>query len=333
MSFRILGTGSFVPERAVTNAELSVLADTSDEWIRKRVGVCERRVCTTETTAEMGYRAAASALEQARVRPDDIDMILCATVSGDTVSPSAACVIQKKLGAGCPAMDINAACSGFIYMLDTAAGFFARRRVKKMLVIGAERLSKLVDWSDRGTCVIFGDAAGAAVLGEGDCYIASKLFARGNDSVIRVPAYHGSSPFYSNEPEHPYIHMNGQETFKFAVGAMAGDLLEVFELAGVTAQQIAWVIPHQANLRIIEAAVKKTGVPPERFCTNIERYGNTSAASIPLLLDEVNRERRLKNDDLIALTSFGAGLSSAACVIRWSAESGAGTDLNGSVIY
>ena len=318
MSFTILGTGSFVPERAVTNIELSELVDTSDEWISRRVGVRERRVCTTETTAYMGYAAALSALGQAGAEPGDIDMILCATVSGDTTSPSTACVIQKMLGAGCPAMDVNAACSGFIYMLDTAAGFFARSRVKKMLVIGAERLSRLVDWSDRDTCVIFGDGAGAAVLGEGDGYLASKLCARGNDSVIRVPAYHGASPFYLNEPEHPYIYMNGSETFKFAVGAMADDLLEVFRTAGVDAGQISWVIPHQANLRIIEAAIGRTGVPRERFCSNIARYGNTSAASIPLLLDEVNREGKLKNGDYIALTSFGAGLSSAACVLRWS---------------
>ena len=317
MSFVILGTGSFVPERVVTNDDLSKLVDTSDEWISQRVGVRERRVCTTETTAQMGYNAAVSALEQARVAPDDLDMILCATVSSDTQAPSTACVIQKMLGATCPAMDINAACSGFIYMLDTAAGFFSRKRVEKMLVVGAERLSRLVDWSDRDTCVIFGDGAGAAVLGVGDNYIASKLFARGNDTTIRVPASHGSSPFFENEPEHPYIYMNGQETFKFAVGAMAGDIAEVLELSELTQEQIAWVIPHQANIRIIEAAIKKTGIPKERFCTNIAKYGNTSAASIPLLLDEVNREGKLKSGDYIALTSFGAGLSSAVCVIKW----------------
>jgi len=317
MSFVILGTGSFVPERVVTNDELSKLVDTSDEWVSQRVGVRERRVCTTETTARMGYNAAMSALEQAQVEPGEVDMILCATVSGDTQAPSTACVIQKMLGATCPAMDINAACSGFIYMLDTAAGFFSRKRVKKMLVIGAERLSHLVDWSDRDTCVIFGDGAGAAVLGAGDNYIASKLFARGNDTTIRVPAFHGASPFYENEPEHPYIYMNGQETFKFAVGAMAGDLAEILELSGLEREQIAWVIPHQANIRIIEAAMKKTGIPAERFCTNIAKYGNTSAASIPLLLDEVNREGKLKSGDYIALTSFGAGLSSAVCIIKW----------------
>ena len=320
MSFSVLGTGSFVPERVVGNDELSGLVDTSDEWIFQRVGVRERRVCTTETTAQMGCNAAVAALEQAGVEPGEIDMILCATVSADTSSPSAACVIQKMLGAVCPAMDVNAACSGFIYMLDTAAGFFARGRVRKMLVIGAERLSRLVDWSDRDTCVIFGDGAGAAVLGEGSNYLASKLHARGNDEVIRVPAFHGASPFYLNEPEHPYIYMNGGETFKFAVGAMADDLNEVFKLAGVGAGQIARVIPHQANIRIIESAIRKTGVPADRFCANIAKYGNTSAASIPLLLDEVNREGKLKSGDYIALTSFGAGLSSAACVIRWGAD-------------
>jgi len=317
MSFKILGTGGFVPERVVTNGELSGLVDTSDEWISQRVGVRERRVCTTETTADMGYQAAMAAMKQAGIGPKEIDMILCATVSGDMVTPSTACSVQKMLGAACPAMDINAACSGFIYMLDTSAGFFARRRVKKMLVLGAERLSRIVDWSDRDTCVIFGDGAGAVVLGEGENYLASKLFAKGNDTVIRVPNSHGASPFYLNEPEHPYIYMNGQETFKFAVGAMASDLLEVIGLAGLAPDQIAWVVPHQANIRIIETAIRKTGMPPEKFCSNIARYGNTSAASIPLLLDEMNREGKLKDGDHIALASFGGGLSSAACVIRW----------------
>lgn len=319
MSFKILGTGHYAPERVVTNDELSTMVETSDEWIAQRVGVRERRVCTTETASELAYRAALQALEMSRTKPEELDMILCATVSADDVSPSMACMVQNMLGATCPAMDINAACSGFIYMLDTAAGFFARGKVKKMLVVGGERISRLLDWTDRNTCVIFGDGAGALVLGEGDNYLTSKLFARGGDNVIKIPNYAGMSPFYKNETPKPYIHMNGQETFKFAVGAMAGDLAEVIEAAGLKQSDIAWVIPHQANVRIIDAAGRKLDIPAERFAKNIDRYGNTSAASIPMLIDELNRDGKLHDGDYIALCSFGGGLSSAACVIRWGA--------------
>jgi len=228
-----------------------------------------------------------------------------------------ACTVQAMLGATCPAMDINAACSAFLYMLETAAGFFARGRVKRILVIGAERMSRILDWTDRNTCVIFGDGAGAMVLGCGESYLSSKLFAKGGDSVIKIPHFAGTSPFYQNETAKPYVFMNGQETFKFAVGAMCQDLVEVIGQAGLREEDISWVIPHQANIRIIDAAAKRLRIPQERFCTNIDRYGNTSAATIPILIDEMNREGRLKHGDYLALCSFGGGLSSAACIIRW----------------
>jgi len=301
----------------VTNDEISTIVETSDEWIAQRVGVRERHVCTTETAAELAYKAAEEALSRSGTKPEELDMIICATVSGDDASPSMACTVQSMLGAACPAMDVGAACSGFIYMLDTAAGFFARKKVKKMLVVGGERLSRIVDWTDRNTCVIFGDGAGALVLGEGDAYLSSRLFAKGGDNVIKIPNFGGSSPFYQNELPKPYIYMNGQETFKFAVNVMVGDLLEVIREAGLQQSDIAWVIPHQANARIIDAASRKLDIPAERFGKNIDRYGNTSSASIPILLDELNKEGKFKDGDYLALCSFGGGLSSAACVIRW----------------
>jgi 3-oxoacyl-[acyl-carrier-protein] synthase-3 len=317
MSFKILGTGHCVPSRIVTNDELSTLVETSDEWIAQRVGTRERHVCTTESTAELSAKAAVQALEMSGTTVDELDMIICATVSADDASPSLACMTQNLLGATCPAMDVNGACSGFPYALDTAAGFFARKKVKKLLVIGAERLSRLIDWTDRNTCVIFGDGAGAVLLGEGDAYLASKIFAKGGDNVIRIPQFEGQSMFNTREVRKPYIYMNGQETFKFAVNAMVGDLLEVISEAGLQQSDIAWVIPHQANARIIDAAIRKLDIPAERFGKNIEKYGNTSAASIPILLDELNREGRFKTGDYLALASFGGGLTSAACVIRW----------------
>ncbi|MBE7045345.1 MAG: ketoacyl-ACP synthase III [Ruminococcaceae bacterium] len=317
MSFEILGTGSYVPERVVTNDELSNYVETSDEWIVKRVGIRERRVCTSETTADLGYLAAKNALENSNTAPEDLDLILAATVSGDSVSPSLACMIQKKLGATCPAYDVNAACSAFLFLLETAAGYFARKKVKKVLVVGAERMSRIVDWEDRSTCVIFGDGAGAAVLGEGEGYLSSKLFSDGGDDVICIPTPGGKSPFYQGEETVPYVMMKGQETFKFAVGAMCRDVLEVMEDAGISKEELAYIIPHQANQRILDFAGKRLGIPMEKIFMNIDRLGNTSSASIPIAIDELNRNGQLKKGDLVVLTAFGGGLSSAACVIRW----------------
>jgi 3-oxoacyl-[acyl-carrier-protein] synthase-3 len=250
------------------------------------------------------------------MEPQSLDMIICATVSADNAAPSLACSIQMMLGAQCPAMDINAACSGFIYALDTAAGFFARG-AKHILVVGAERLTGLIDWSDRSTAVIFADGAGAMVLGEGDAYLSSKLYAKGNATILGIRRRSGGSPYYENEEADPYIYMNGQETFKFAVKAMCADLTDAVASAGLELKDIAWVVPHQANARIIDAAVRKLGIEPARCCGNIKRVGNTSAASVPILADELCRSGKLRDGDNIALCSFGAGLTSAACVIKW----------------
>ncbi|SHH93925.1 3-oxoacyl-[acyl-carrier-protein] synthase-3 [Sporobacter termitidis DSM 10068] len=316
MSFKILGTGHCVPSRVVTNDEMSTIVETSDEWIAPRVGVRERRVCTTETASDLAFEAAQQALAMSGTKPEELDMILCATLSADEASPSMACMMQNRLGASCPALDVNAACSGFIYALDTAAGFFARKKVKKMLVIGGERLSRLIDWTDRNTCVIFADGAGAVVLGEGDDYLSSKLYAKGCETIV-IPQYAGDSPFNQLEARKPFIRMNGQETFKFAVNAMAGDIIDVINAAGLKQSDIAWVVPHQANARIIDAASRKLDIPADRFGKNIEKYGNTSAASVPILLDELNRAGKFKKGDYLALASFGGGLTSAACIIRW----------------
>ena len=314
-----MGTGSCLPSRIVCNSELARFLDTSDEWISQRVGIRERRVCTTETTAILAHRAADNAMEKSRVKPGELDMIICATVSADNAAPSLACSVQAKLQAECPAMDINAACSGFIYALETAAGFFARG-AKRILVIGAERLTGFIDWKDRSTAVIFADGAGAMVLGDGDEYLASKLNARGNDSILCIPNCAGSSPYYTNRPAEPYIRMNGQETFKFAVKAMCTDLTYVIGAAGLTMDDINWIIPHQANARIIEASARKLGIPAERCLKNIEKVGNTSAASIPILADELWRSGKLRRGDYIGICSFGAGLTSAACIIKWKGE-------------
>lgn len=318
MSFAILGTGSYAPPRVVTNDELSTFLDTSDAWIQERTGIRQRHVCTTETASDLAARAAQAALERAGVAPEELDLILCATVSCEYINPPMSCMVQKKIGATCPALDVNAGCSVFLYMLETAAGYFARGTVKKMLVVGAEQMSRIVDWTDRSTCILFGDAAAAAVLGEGDNYLASTLYAKGDDQVIRVPTAVGNSPFFTGERPHPFLHMNGQETYKFAVHALSRDIQTVLEKAGVKGEEVRWVVPHQANRRIIEAAGRRVkGIDGEKFFCNIDHYGNTSAASIPLALDELSRTGRLDKGDLVALAAFGGGLSSGACLIRW----------------
>ncbi len=318
MSFRILGTGSFLPEKIVTNDDLSHMVETSDEWITKRVGVKQRRVCTTETVTDLGAEAARLAMESAGIRPEELDLIIATTISADTISPGLGGMVQNRLGARCPAFDMNAACPGFLFGLDVAAGFFARKAVKKVLVVSAERMSGLLDWTDRSTCCIFGDGAGAAVLGEGDNYLASELHTQGGDDIISIPTWWNNSPFYRNELPKNKVNMAGQETYKFAVTSMVNDIRSVMEKAGITGEQVRAVIPHQANYRIInEARRRLPEIAPEKFFVNIEKYGNTSSASEPILLDEVNRAGILRPGDLVILSAFGGGLSSAASVIRF----------------
>ena len=318
MSFRILGTGSFLPRKVLTNDDLSHMVETSDEWITKRVGVKERRVCTTETNTDMGVAAALAALEDSGVKPEELDLIIGATISADTISPGLAGMVQNRIGAACPCFDMNVACPGFLFALEVADGFFVKKTVKKVLVVSAERMSGLIDWTDRSTCVIFGDGAGAAVLGEGDSYLASELHTAGGDDVISIPTWWDNSPFYEHQLKQNKVNMAGQETYKFAVSSMVRDIQSVMAKAGITGEQVKAVIPHQANYRIInEARRRLPEIAPEKFLINIQRCGNTSSASEPILLDEANRQGLLQPGDYVVLSAFGGGLSSAASVVRW----------------
>ena len=318
MSFKILGTGHFVPKKIVTNDELSNFVETSDEWITKRIGVKQRHVCTTETTLDLAEGAARNALEMAGVKPEELDLIVATTISPDSVSPGVACMVQHKIGAKCPAFDMAAACSGFVFALDMVAGYFARGAVKKVLIVSAERLSSLVDWTDRGTCCIFGDGAGAVVLGEGSGFLSSHMTTYGGDEVIDIPTSLSSSPFYQNEVKKALIFMNGRETYKFAVKAVPDEIEKNLQIANLTPEDISWVVPHQANYRIIqEASNRFPSIDRDRFCVNIERYGNTSSASIPILLDELNRSGKLKTGDKIVLVGFGGGLTCGGAILQW----------------
>jgi 3-oxoacyl-[acyl-carrier-protein] synthase-3 len=321
MSFSVIGTGNAYPARCVKNDELAQLVDTSDEWIRTRTGVKERRVLTSETLEDIAYDAAARALEDAKVAPEELDLIVCSTIRNDYITPSLACMLQRRLKATCISLDINAACSGFIYALDVADGYFARKRVKKVLVVAAEAMSKMVDWTDRATCVLFGDGAGAVVLSEGDDLLSLRLSANGNAESLGIPNFEGNSPFSTVQGRPQCVYMTGQDVYKFAVNALCQDLEAVIEAAGVKQQDIAYVLPHQANIRIIEAAINKLSISGDKYLKSIDRFGNTSSSSIPILLDECRRKNMFSKGDLLALSAFGGGFTSGACILRWCKES------------
>lgn len=319
MHFKITGTGSYLPEKILTNDDLSAMVETSDEWITQRVGISERHVSTHESAADMAIEAAKAALLSSGTDPQELELVIAATLSGDTVCPTVAGWVGKALNVTCPAFDLNSACSGFVFALETAAGFFARG-VKKALVIGTERLSKLVDWTDRSTCVIFGDGAGAAVLeacGEDEGMLASVLHTMGGDDVINIFDFPGISPFYEIKERKLGIKMEGQATFKFAVNAFTHDITEACARAGIAVEDLDWVIPHQANLRILSMAAKKLGLPQEKVYTNLSKVGNMGAASVPCALDWIRREGKLKPGDKVAIAAFGGGLSDGAIVFRW----------------
>ena len=317
MSFSILGTGKAVPEYVLTNDELSTMVETSDEWISTRTGIKKRHICKEETITELCVQAAEEAMSNAGVTAKELDFIICATLRGEYITPSQACVVQKELGATCPAFDINAACSGFIYALDVAAGFFARGRVKKVLVIALDNLSNIVDWKDRNTCVLFGDGGGAAVLGEGDALLSIEITAKGDTDVLKCPHGENTSPFYKHPSEHPYLYMNGPEVYKFAVVSMVKGIKRAIKNAGLKEEDIDWVIPHQANIRIIETAVSKLKIPSERFIRTIAEYGNTSGGSCAIALADSEKKRIFKKGDNIVFCAFGSGLTTGSCVIRW----------------
>ncbi|NDC75605.1 ketoacyl-ACP synthase III [bacterium] len=317
----ILGTGSHVPERIVTNDDLAQLVNTSDEWIQTRTGIRERRLAGPgETTTSLALGAARAALADAKIEASAIDLLIVATCTPDLPMPATACLVQTALGlpATTACFDLNAACTGFVYALDTAWALLASGRYRHALIIGAEKMSSAIDWNDRTTCVLFGDGAGAAVLGPapaGSSIVATKLGAiPGTSELLLIPGG-GSSPLAPDAPRH--IQMKGKEVFKFAVRAMDEVCRDLLSPLGLTPLDVALVVPHQANLRIIHAIAEYLELPHDRFFANVDRYGNTSAASIPLALDEARRAGRLQRGDLILLVAFGAGLTYGGALVRW----------------
>lgn len=318
---KIIGTGSCVPDRIVTNDELAGVVDTSDSWIQERTGICRRHISVKETTSELAAEAARAAVLDAEILPEDLGLIIAATSSADTVMPTVACRVQAALGnRSAVCFDLNAACSGFLYSLNVAHSMIKSGLCSTALVVGAENMSKTIDWTDRGTCVLFGDGAGACVLqASDDGWISTVSGADGLRGDVLTYAGNTLHNFLTAplSGETPYMKMDGQAVFKFAVKTVPACINSLLEQAGCRKQDVRWYLLHQANERIISAAARRLGEPIEKFPINLNEYGNTSAASIPILLDEMNREGRLEQGDKIVLAGFGAGLTWGATLLTW----------------
>lgn len=320
---QIIGVGSYLPERVITNADLETMVETSDEWIVSRSGIRERRmVAEGEATSDLAVRAARIALDRAGVRNDEVDLLLVGTTSPDYLFPSTACITQAKLGLTCAAVDLMAACTSFIYALSQGAAAIESGRANTVLVIGAEALTRHVDFTDRSTCVLFGDGAGAVVLRAGDeqGVEATLLGADGSGGeYLNVPAGGSAAPATVErlEAHDQFLKMAGSEVFKFAVRAIPMATNKVLESSGHSLADLRWLVPHQANKRIIDTIEERLGIEDERVYSNLEWTGNTSAASIPLALDDLYTSGRLAPGDLVALVGFGAGLTWGAAVVRW----------------
>ena len=320
MKTRIIGTGSCLPETVVTNNDLSKIMDTSDEWISSRTGIRERRLVKEETTTSMSVTAARRAMENAGVSAKDIDLIIVGTITGDYVTPSTACEIQAAIGADkAVAFDINAACSGFMFALHTADAFFQTGIYKTALILGAETLSKIMDWNDRSTCVLFGDGAGAAIVRIDETGLLA--YDQGSDGakgkVLACQNRKNNNPLVDNPMDLQYTYMDGQEVYKFAVTTVPASIKKVVEEAGLTIEDIDYFALHQANIRIIQSVAKRLKAPEEKFPTSLDHCGNISAASVPILLDEMNQKGMLKPGMKIVLSGFGAGLTWGSAVIEW----------------
>jgi 3-oxoacyl-[acyl-carrier-protein] synthase III len=319
---RIAGTGSYLPEKVLTNADLTRFVETSDEWIVARTGIRERHVAAEgETTSDLGYHAAVRAMEAAGVTAAELDLIIMGTTTPDLIFPSSACLMQHKLGAnGCPAFDVNAACSGFIYALTIADKFIRSGAAKTALVVGSETLTRMLDWNDRGTCVLFGDGAGAVVL-KADSetgILSTHMHADGGKKELLWNPVGVSVGFKMDEPNAGVrVLMTGNEVFKHAVKALDSVVEEALEANGLDRHDLDWLVPHQANLRIIEATAKRLDMPMERVIVTVDRHGNTSSGSVPLALDEAVRAGKIQRGQLVLLEAFGGGFTWGSALLRY----------------
>lgn len=314
---KIIGTGSALPSLAVTNHDLASFLDTSDEWITERTGIKERRLCSTETLYDLAEEASLKALKASGLRGDQLDFIICSNVANRFITPGMNCILQEKIGAKCAGLDINVACAGFINALMLADSMMQSGRAEHILVICAEEPSKYCNWDERDTSILFADGAGAVVLAPGDGFKSVQLSMTSNKDVLYYERCMEKTPFEKNRKEGQPLVMRGREVFRMAVSQSTKDIKVALEKAGIKASDVTYYLMHQANKRIIESVRTLLNEPEEKFPTNIEKYGNTSSASIPILLDEMLADHRIKDGDLLVMSAFGAGFVSAACVMQW----------------
>ena len=314
---KIIGTGRAHPAKVVTNAMLEQFLDTSDEWIKTRTGMSERRVISSERLEDLAAEASLQAIADAGLKPADIDYIICSNVVNEYITPGLSCIVQGAIGAKCACVDVNAACSGFIYALDMADDRLKSCKAKNILVVAAEEPTRMVDWNDRSLCVLFGDGAGAVVVTEGEGMICSRLTTTSKIDCLHYLRTLEPTPYITKEEYSAPMYMNGKEVFKTAVLSSSRDIKVMLDEACLKPSDIKYYVLHQANMRIIEAIANWLKLDMSHFPTNVERCGNTSSASVPLLLDELAREGKLQKGDKILMSAFGAGFTTGACIIEW----------------
>ena len=320
LNMKIIGTGSAVPKLSVANEDLATFLDTSDEWITTRTGIKSRHILSEETIEELGAKACLNAIEMADLKPQDIDYIICSNVYNSYITPALSCIIAEKLQISCPCLDVNGACVGFLYALEMADAFVELGKYKNIIVLCAENMTRMVDWKDRSTCVLFGDAAAAVVVTRGGSLAAFQIGTTPDSNAIYSYNPPGNCPYTKSQPEWSLMHMQGQDVYKFAVSTATAGLKHLIKSQGIDVKKIKFFLLHQANKRILEAVRSRLKQAEEKFPTNIDQYGNTSSASIPLLLDELNRSGQLLDGDYLAMSAFGAGLTAGSCLLRWSSK-------------
>jgi len=309
--------GKAIPEKCISNDNLAKFLKTDDEWITARTGIKTRYICTHESLVDLSSAASMRALEKAGLLPGDIDLIICATLGGDYRTPAHACVVAEKIGAKCASFDINAACTGFVYALDIASCYLQTGKATNILIVCAEMMSTHVDWTDRSTCIIFGDGASACTVTKGDALKYISLSAIPESTILKLPIDSGNNPFIENAIPKSYLYMQGQDVFKFAVRIVGVDINKALETLNLTSDQIDYYILHQANKRIIDSIRIKLKQPEEKFPININKYGNISSVSVPLVMCEMLDEGKIKKGDTLFLSAFGAGLTAGCCVLVW----------------
>ena len=314
---KISGTGSALPKKVVTNDMLAQFLDTSDEWIKTRTGVSSRFVISDEKLEDLAAEAAIKALEDAGIKAEELDFIICSNVVNEYITPQLSCIVQGTVGAHCPCIDINCACAGFIHAIEIAESFYQAGKVRNVLIVCAEEPTRMTDWTDRRTCVLFGDGAGAAVLTPGDNIKSVKLSAASATDKLWQYRTLQMTPYITKEEKDVPLQMKGQEVFKFAVTAASKDITRALKESGMEPSQIDHYLLHQANIRIVNAIQDYMGQPHEKFPTNISDHGNSSSSSCPILLDECNRKGMFRKGDLIAMSAFGAGFVSGAVLFEW----------------